>query len=1039
MPSTFDLARLPIVSVVAFVLTSLAAPARAEDAETQLTFEKHIRPIFRVHCYDCHGATEELEGELDLRLVRFMTKGGESGPALVVGKADESYLLERIESGEMPPGEAKVSEQEIATIRTWIAQGAKVARPEPETLPPGLGITAEERSYWAFQPITRPALKPLGEYPPESRVLNAIDALVTEASDAPIAPAANRRVLVLRAYFSLTGLPPSPTQLEEWLSDKRDDWYDQLISELLASPHYGERWARHWLDVAGYADSEGFTTSDSVRPWAWRYRDWVIRALNEDKPFDRFLLEQLAGDELAGPRNGDLTPEQIELLTATGYLRMAADGTGSGADNVLARNQVVADTIKIVGTSLLGMSLHCAACHDHRYDPIPQSDYFAMRAVFEPALDYRAWKSPNARRVSLYTDADRKQAAKIDAAVNEIQQEKNAKQAEFMKQALEKELEKFKPPLKDQLRQAYETPAKERSEDQKKLLDKHPSVNITPGVLYQYLPKAAEELKKFDKRMADERAKKPEEMFIRALVEPANHLPETRLFHRGDPEQPKQVVSPAALSVLSESPVVFPANDPDLPTSGRRTAFAKWLASSGNPLTARVIVNRVWMHHFGEALAPTPGELGRLGAPPRHPELLDWLADEFVREGWSLKKLHRTIMNSAVWRQARTTESPFRQTLQRLEGEAIRDRVLAASGKLDLQLYGRPIAIKEDDAGQVDVDGKQTRRSLYIQVRRSRPVAMLQAFDTPVMETNCERRQSSTVATQSLMLLNGKFMLSGAAHIADRAARETDSDQAKAIESLLETLPPLERPAGSNWSYGYGRLDEQVKTVDFKPLPHWNGSYWTGGPKLPDPKLGWVLLRAEGGHTAAKHAAIRRWRAPADGSLKIEGKLSHGSENGNGVQGRIVSSSGGLLGEWIAENGASDTVVESLAVKAGDTIDFLTDARGDVTSDSFGWPVTLQFTPAGAPLRTIKSTEQFSGPLESPEQLLAQARRIWQLIYCRAPTANEWPLIAEYLNGQMRYLKSHPEAKVDNRSALQQSLVNLAHVLLGSNEFLYVE
>jgi hypothetical protein len=756
-----------------------------------LTFEEHIRPIFRAYCYDCHGAADEVKGGLDLRLVRWMKEGGDGGPAIVPGQPAESFLLNRLLAGEMPPGEKKVPPRDIETIAKWIAAGAVTAGPEPDSMGPGLGITDQERSFWSFQPLAGVQIPDLSSYPVEARVRTPIDALLIEADPDgnEFSPDADRRTLIKRAYFDLIGLPPSPEEVQRWLSEPGDTWYDRLLSELFASPHYGERWARHWLDVAGYADSEGFTESDAVREWAWKFRDWVIRAINDDMPFDRFVTEQLAGDELAGPIVGDPSPSQIDLFTATGFLRMAADGTGSGADSAQAKNQVIADTLKIVGTGLLGLSMQCAQCHDHRYDPIPQTDYYALRAVFEPALDWQAWKPPQSRLISLYTAADREQAAAVEAEAQVIAAERAARQAEYMAQALEKTLEKFEEPLRSQLRQACQTPADQRPKEQQELIEQHPSVNITPGVLYQYLPQAAEDLKKFDERINQTRAKKPVEEFIRALVEPADHAPETRLFYRGDHEQPKQVIGPAAPTVLAPAGqrFQFAINDDAIPTTGRRLAFAKWLTSGAHPLPARVIVNRIWMHHFGRGLVATPGDFGKLGTAPSNPRLLDWLAGEFMREGWSLKKLHRLIMTSTAWRQSK-------RPLVRLEAEAIRDRMLAASGQLDRTLFGRPLAIGEDDAGQVIVEGDSPRRSLYIQVRRSRPVAMLAAFDAPVMETNCESRPTSTAATQSLMLINGQFVLAQAAKLAERAVAEAQVDS-ESVRDLLAEMAALEEHA----------------------------------------------------------------------------------------------------------------------------------------------------------------------------------------------------------------------------------------------------
>ena len=369
-------------------------------AVDELTFEKHIRPIFRAHCYDCHGAEKEVKGELDLRLVRLMEKGGELGPALVKGQPDESYLLERIVNGEMPPGTHRVPDDQIATIRRWIQQGAKTARPEPSTIGPGLGITLEERSYWAFQPIQRPLIPVVQN---ADRVQTPVDALLLagmEKQNLSFAPQADRATLLRRATLALTGLPPTADELSAFLSADSPAAWETVIDRLLQSPQYGERWGRHWLDVAGYADSEGSSNNDANRQWAYKYRDWVIKAIGNDMPFDQFITWQLAGDELVEPPYKNMTGQEIDKLTATGYLRMAADGTGQANDEE-KRNQVVIDTVKIVSTGLLGMSVGCAQCHDHRYDPISQEDYYRLRAVFEPALNPKRWKVPGNRAVSL--------------------------------------------------------------------------------------------------------------------------------------------------------------------------------------------------------------------------------------------------------------------------------------------------------------------------------------------------------------------------------------------------------------------------------------------------------------------------------------------------------------------------------------------------------------------------------------------------------------------------------------------------------------
>lgn len=1036
--------------VAVMVCHCAAAPANdtAADpppADQPLSYEKDIRPIFRAHCFDCHGATEEYEGGLDLRLVRFMIRGGDSGASIVPGDAAESYLMQRVKSGDMPPGETRVPDDQIDVLQRWIAAGAKTARPEPESIGPGLGITQEERAYWAFQPIRRPTVQtPNGEAAtPATRVRTPIDTLALQhlpASQRGFEPDADRQTLVRRAFFSITGLPPSHEEVTRWVQDERVDWYQRLLDHLLDSPHYGERWARHWLDVAGYADSEGYTVQDAERPWAYKYRDWVIRALNDDKPFDQFVIEQLAGDELAGPRDGDLTPDQIDFLTATGFLRMAADGTGSGDNSEEARNQVMTDTLKIVGTSLMGLSIHCAQCHDHRYDPIPQTDYYALRAVFEPALDFKAWKTPQSRQVSLYTASDHQLATEIEVEAKQVEAERNERQSEYMKQALDQELAKYEEPLRGQLRTAYETSADKRSDEQKKLLSENPSVNITPGNLYQYIPDSRPKLAEFNEKIQAIRSRKPVHEYVRALVEPAGHVPETKLFHRGDFRQPLQTIAPAGLTVADPEGErsEFPINDTGIPTTGRRLAFARWLVSQDNPLFARVIVNRVWMHHFGVGLVPTPGEFGKLGASPSHPELLDWLASEFISQGYSLKKLHRLILSSTLWRQQTVPQSdnPFARTMRRLEAETLRDRMLAVTGSLNEELYGKPLAIKEDDTGQVVVADAQPRRSLYIQARRSRPVALMQAFDAPVMETNCERRVHSTVATQSLMLLNGQFVLDQAAKLADRAASEAipvDAEQ-------RHTLPRLPEPRRSQWSYGYGYYDEATdRTAAFTPLPHFNGSQWRGGENLPDPKLGFAFLTATGGHPdVAERAVIRRWTAPMDTTLRIEGVLSHPSENADGVRGRVVSSRSGQHGQWVAQHGSVNTTIESLAVQAGDTIDLITDCRENHTSDSFEWKVKLIFD-YQQKTTTLASEDQFSGPSESAESIPGQVIRAWQLAYSRDPGDDELHQALHFVARQIETMNSTPEAVGSGRTEIRQAMTNLCQTLLISNEFLYVE
>jgi hypothetical protein len=783
-----------------------------------LTFEKDIRPILKAHCFDCHGEGEKLRGGLDLRLRRLMLKGGDDGPVIVPGKPDKSLLFTMVHSGDMPKRDKKLTGEQVALINKWIATGAKTARPEPAEIGTGSGITEDERAFWSFQPIRHPAVPATK---PKDRARTPIDAFLVSMmakQKLGFSSDAEKITLLRRAHFDLLGLPPSPAEVDAFLADKAPDAYEKLIDRLLDSPHYGERWGRHWLDVAGYADSDGYSDADPPRAYAYKYRDYVIGSFNADKPFDRFITEQLAGDELAratrdNPQSALAAPHTRELLIATGFLRMGADGTATPAvaDYDAVRNQVLADTIKIVSTSLLGLSVACAQCHDHRYDPIPQTDYYRLRAVLEPAYDPKNWRIPDQRLVSLYTEADRKKADDVEAEAKKMAEEKAAKQKQYIAEALTKHLEKFEPELRGKLRDAYDTSADKRTAEQKKLLADNPSVNINAGVLYQYNQKAADDLKAMDTKIAEVRGRKPAEDFLSVLTEPADKVPVTYLFHRGDPKQPKEAVQPGGLSVLAASgqAVIFSEKDPDLSTSGRRLAFARWLTSGTNPLVARVLVNRVWLHHFGRGLVGTPSDFGAMGERPFHPELLDWIASDFVEHGWRLKRLHKLIMTSTAYRQSSRRDSRgdqidpenrlyWRKPVQRLDAEVIRDTILATSGALNQTMFGPPVPVRPDVHGQIIVGidktegdnkmpvdislkGEEFRRSIYIQVRRSRPLAMLHVFDAPVMEVNCERRQSSTVPTQSLMLMNSQFILDQAARFAQRLQKEAGDDRTKQI------------------------------------------------------------------------------------------------------------------------------------------------------------------------------------------------------------------------------------------------------------------
>jgi cytochrome c553 len=901
----------------------------------QVTFEEDVRPILKTHCFLCHGEDGHREGGLDLRLRHLAASGGDSGPAILPGTPETSRLFQRIRNGEMPPGEDKrLTEQEVRLIGEWIAAGAPTAREEPASLGTGPYFTVEEKNWWAFRPIVRATLPATR---PAKPVATPIDALLLarlrasagqhhESADAfRFAPRADRSALIRRVYLDLLGLPPTPHEVTEFSHNQRADAWPRLLDRVLASPHYGERWARHWLDLAGYADSEGYIEEDPVRAHAYGYRDYVIRALNSDKPYDRFLLEQLAGDELVGWPQATLTPRVIETLSATGFLRMAPDGTASGeVDQDLARNQVVADTLQIMGTTLLGMTVQCAQCHDHRYDPIPQSDYYRLRALFEPALDWKDWRTPRDRKISLYTDADHAIRDNIESEARILDAQHLEKVDFYIERTLEHELLIIDRTVRSELRTAYRTPADQRSPEQQQLLEdhiniaqlagdslylydrrrdarardldqrreeeaatylarvqqaelekipaalrdevlvavttdeatrtpgqqqlaaQHPGVGVTIKTLPRYDATAAKELEQYTIAAAEIRKFRirehlkefsdgaqairdtiPVEPFLRALTEVPGKVPATFVFYRGAHQQPRDEVQPGGLSVLNAE--LPPAAD-RLSTSARRLRYARHLTDKTHPLVARVMANRIWLHHFGQGLVPTPGDFGKLGVPPTHPQLLDWLAAEFMASDWSIKRLHRLIFSSHAYQQSTTAPPALVQAdpgnrfygrwpLRRLESEVLRDTILFTAGKLNTQMHGPPVPVMEDEVGRivigkenldgerkpvdpVEMHGQQYRRSVYVQARRTRPLGVLETFDLAGMAPNCTQRPESNVAPQALMLMNSDFIVAMAGEFARRLMCDSPREQTRQLRR--------------GWELAFNRVpsDDQMRAAD---------------------------------------------------------------------------------------------------------------------------------------------------------------------------------------------------------------------------------
>lgn len=746
-----------------------------EALSPELLAARKVHFLFEVKCQPCHGRKKQ-EGELDMRTMASILKGGKSGPALVRGKATESLLLRRIYDDQMPPRDVRyklsirpVNETEQEMIRKWIDEGAIDPPPPPGLIDDdGLLVSDEDKQWWSFQP---PVAAPIPSVADRDRVGTPIDSFLLKALEATglsFSGEADRGTLIRRAYVDLLGITPSPEETKAFIDDPAPNAFERLIEQLLSSPRYGERWGQHWLDAAGYADSEGSASADAIYPLVYKYRDYVIRAMNADKPYDRFLLEQLAGDELLDYRNVPRMPQELQdNLIATGYLRNCIDPTTSPETNFLYdRYQVLADTVEIVSSSLMGLTMRCARCHSHKYDPLPHRDYYRFTAIFAPAYTVSDWIKPQQRTMEMAGVEDRREIAAFNATINNQIHPINlkiaaldAKAAAFKKQKEKLEAEKQK--LVAQLRKPPQA---------QNLTDMRP--NADPFYL----------------------------------------------LRRGEWNNRGRRVLPNVPAALKRSAGAFRITKPfdDAPTTGSRLALAKWLTNGKHPLTARVMVNRVWQHHFGRGIVPTAEDFGKTGVAPTHPELLDWLAIEFVNSGWSMKHLHRLVMTSSVWRQqSRVREGAaavdpenrllWRMPLRRMDAEVVRDSMLAVAGKLDSKMFGSAVGVKNLPDGQVITDdsAEGNRRSIYLLHRRSTPVTVLETFDAPRLTTNCIKRRTSNVVSQALLMLNSGFADKQAEDIAKRiATRSNDNaEQTLAVYRAIFTRQPTAAELNSSANF----------------------------------------------------------------------------------------------------------------------------------------------------------------------------------------------------------------------------------------------
>ena len=688
---------------------------------------------------------------------------------------------------------------------------------------------SSKKSHWAFQAVRRPQVPQV-----KGRAETDIDRFILAALEAKgqsVNSEADRTTLIRRVSFDLTGLPPTLGEIDAFVADGAPHAYERMVNRYLASPRYGERWGKYWLDSAGYADSNGYFSADSDRPLAWRYRDYVIRAFNADKPFDRFVQEQLAGDELAGYKPGsDVTPEMAELLTATHFLRNAPDGTGESDGNPdevrIDRYTVLEGTVQITMNSLLGVTIQCARCHKHKFEPISHQEYYQLQAIFFPAYNPERWQQPKDRILEMVTTKDRtewkRQTDLIDEHIKTLNTRLGTTESSFREQWLRERLKDVAVPLQDKIIQAVNAPVKKRTKEQDELLKVHAkATQVSVDDLAKRFPEFATMREQIKKAIAEREKERPKPLEkLSVFVETDANPPPHHVLKRGQHNQPGAEVPPGVPSAFVSVNNVYRVADrpPGQVSTGRRLAFARWVTSPENPLFARVMVNRIWQHHFGAGLSTTPDNLGQSGARPSHPELLDYLASEFVQSGWSVKAMHRLILRSAVYKQSSAPRAELekldadnrllgRFPLRRLDAEAVRDALLSVAGDLDVRVGGPYVPSQRANDGIVEVaetQGGAKRRSVYLQQRRTQVVTLLQLFDAPSIVGNCSTRTTSTIPLQSLALLNSKFVRDRARSLEQRLTKEAGAD-AKARLQLAFRLA-CGRPPGADESAAVERF-----------------------------------------------------------------------------------------------------------------------------------------------------------------------------------------------------------------------------------------
>jgi Protein of unknown function (DUF1553)/Protein of unknown function (DUF1549)/Planctomycete cytochrome C len=1078
------------LSLILLLSLSPSSPLLAADAKLTPDqvdfFEKKIRPILVDNCYKCHSHdSEKVKGGLLLDTRDGLLKGGDTGPAIIPGNLDKSLLIQAVRYSnkdlQMPPNDRQLAASQIQDLETWVKMGAPDPRTTVESGQHNYQVDFDKaKKHWSFQPISKPAIPQVTD--PGHWAQTPIDNFILAAlatNNLTPSPRADKVTLLRRATFDLIGLPPTPKEVDDFLADNSSDAFEKVVDRLLASPHYGERWGRYWLDLAHFADTRGSlgNNRDERYPYAYTYRDYVIRSFNEDLPYDQFIIQQIAADKL--PLGDDKRP-----LAAMGFLTL-----GNRFNNQM--NDVIDDRIDIIGKGTMALTVNCARCHDHKFDPIPTKDYYALHGVFssssepkeEPLIEtpkntsaYQTFRSEYAARQSalkefrdeigrkLKTEMIGKSGTYLLANYDFKHKTNDVSRNAFMeKRGLNTQLAAvwdnnlknwerrhhpvFAPwfafaqlPEKDFAARARELSAKFYTNKEKgrpinpliaRMFSSGPtslsqvaaryasvfsdveqrwqevmnsyeakkkSATIAPPEPKGLLDKDQEEVRQLmyangspmlldDQRLnsfinrdnklrnkLNDLEKAVTELVIThpgsparaSILEDTEKPKDSYVLIKGNPGNRGPLAPRHFLTILSGD------NCPPFRDGSGRLELARAIANKDNPLTARVMVNRIWQHHFGEGLVRTPDDFGTRGDSPSHPELLDYLSIRFMDEGWSIKMLHRLVMLSGVYQQS-SDENPryeiidpenrwlWHMSRRRLDLEALRDTILAIGGDLDLTVGGKSV--------KLDSEPYSLRRTLYGFVDRRNVPNMYQAFDFASPDLTTGKRETTVVPQQALFMMNNPLVVEQARNAVRRVDFKSQSSAEARIELLYKliyqrsptdtekklTLDYLRSDASSEWQtnaasawqYGYGEYDATMKrTKLFVPMGTYNGRTWQPGGKNPDAKLKGLVLTPEGGIPGKPYAVIRRWIAPRDGFVSIDGTLVHATADGDGVQGRMVSSRLGELGNWVAYKSQAPTKLPRVSVKRGDVIDFITDSRENPKSDNFRWSPVIKMEPA---------------------------------------------------------------------------------------------